>query len=218
MKMKILALEFSAPQRSVAIVNKDKVFEIVETSARHTDAFGMIEKVLRAAQIERQEIKCLAIGLGPGSYHGIRAAIALAQGWQLANGVKILGISSAEAVAAEAQAEGLSGKVRVVIDAQRKEFYSAQYEISPAECREIAPLRIATMAEVLNYEAGNEVLIGPEATQWFGTAKIVSPRATTVGKLAAPRSDFVTGDRLEPIYLRETTFVKAPPLRVIVEK
>ncbi len=31
--------------------------------------------------------------------------------------------------------------------------------------------------------------------------------------MAASRTDFLPGEKLEPIYLRETAFVKAPPPR-----
>ena len=37
------------------------------------------------------------------------------------------------------------------------------------------------------------------------------PSAAELGRLAARRIDFVPGEKLEPIYLRETTFAKAPP-------
>src|SRR5712691_3037265 len=98
--MKILALEFSSPQRSVAIVegclpSAISVSEVVETSGLGSAALGMVESALREAQMEREQIEYLAIGVGPGSYTGIRLAIALAQGWQLAAGsVRVLGISS----------------------------------------------------------------------------------------------------------------------------
>jgi len=36
-----------------------------------------------------------------------------------------------------------------------------------------------------------------------------------VGQLASQRSDFRPGEKLEPIYLRQTRFVKAPPPRII---
>ena len=213
--MKILALEFSPPQRSVALINGDQVFEAVEIATRETDAFGMIEKVLREGQVEREQIECLAVGLGPGSYHGIRMAISLAQGWQLACPVKILGISSAETVAAQAQLEGFTGIATVVIDAQRNEFYVVRYQIDASGYREITPLRIIARAEVAAIETAGEVLIGPEVTRWFLSGRIIFPHATTLGKLAASRTNFVRGEKLEPIYLRETNFVKAPPLRVI---
>ena len=67
---------------------------------------------------------------------------------------------------------------------------------------------------VQSADAGKEI-IGPEVTRWFPAGKIVFPRAATLAKLAAGRQDFVSGDALEPIYLRETTFVKAPPPRVV---
>ena len=214
--MKILALEFSSPQRSVAVATGLSFFEVIEVAVRHTAALGMMTKVLSDARLEREQIECLAVGFGPGSYHGIRAAIALAQGWQLANGVKLLGISSTEVIAAQAQADGFSGTASVVADAQRNEFYLARYEINPAICRETEPLRIATLVEMQAREAAGEVLIGPEVTRWFASGKIIFPSAATLARLAAARSDFVAGEKLEPIYLRETAFVKAPPLRVIV--
>src|SRR5581483_11393832 len=113
--MKILALEFSSTERSAAVVDSDAtnasaVHELIETAGA-TDALALIDAALRAAGCEREQIDCIAVGLGPGSYTGVRGAIALAQGWQLARGVKLLGVSSADAIAAQAQAEGISGPV-----------------------------------------------------------------------------------------------------------
>jgi hypothetical protein len=42
---------------------------------------------------------------------------------------------------------------------------------------------------------------------------VLFPRAATLGHLARDRFDFVAGERLEPIYLRQPRFVKAPPPR-----
>jgi tRNA threonylcarbamoyladenosine biosynthesis protein TsaB len=191
---------------------------VVETGAGGTRAFGMIEDALREAGLEREQIEVLAVGLGPGSYTGIRVALSVAQGWQLASrdgGMKLLGISSAECVAAQAQAEKISGRVNVVIDAQRNEFYLAAYEISADGWREVEPLRIVTRAEVESRAGAKEILIGPEVTRWFPNGRMVFPRAAMLGQLALSRSDFAAGDKLEPIYLRETNFVKAPPSRRI---
>src|ERR1043165_8201025 len=118
--MKILALEFSSPQRSVAVVSKDEFHESLSGS---NESFTMIEEALRDAKLEREQIECIVVGHGLGSYTGIRAEISIAQGWQLARPIKLLGISSAECIAAQAQAEGLSGRVNVTVDAQREEFY-----------------------------------------------------------------------------------------------
>src|SRR5277367_6411013 len=108
--MTILALEFSSSQRSVAVARGgDVLAEASETGGHGTNAFGMIEKVLASAKIGRAEIGCLAIGLGPGSYTGVRVALSIAQGWQLATGVKLLGLGSTECLASQAQAEKIFG-------------------------------------------------------------------------------------------------------------
>jgi len=218
--MTILALEFSSPQRSVAILcsAENAVAEAIESGGNATRAFGMIEKVLAEAKIGREQVEALAVGLGPGSYTGIRAAISLAQGWQLARGVKLLGVSSSECLAAQAQAENIFGRVKVVIDAQRNEFYLASYEIAADGWRETAPLKILPHADVQSRAGANGILIGPEVTRWFPAGRIIFPRAATLAKLAARRADFVSGERLEPIYLRETNFVKSPPRQPSVEQ
>ncbi len=120
----------------------------------------MIEQALAGAKIEREQIEVIAVGLGPGSYTGIRAAISMAQGWQLARGVKLLGVSSAECLAAQARAEKIFGRVSVVIDAQRNEFYLASYEIAADGWREIEPLKILPRAEVQSRAAAGEILSG----------------------------------------------------------
>jgi len=243
--MKILALEFSSPQRSVAIVQSPpsagphaapSVSEVIETGGRATKAIGMIEEALRDAQLEREQIDCVAVGLGPGSYTGIRAGIAFAQGWHLARNVKLLGISSVECIAEQAFADGLTGSINIVIDAQRGEFYLAQYTLHEPCNADIPvgersadfpvrsklhrsgasqPLRLATLAEVQQIERAGQILVGPEVTKWFPGGRIVFPRAALLGQIALRRHDFVPGEKLEPIYLRETTFVKAPPPRII---
>lgn len=214
--MKILALEFSSPQRSVAILQSDaQVCEVIETGAGANAPLVIIEEALREAKLEREQIECLAVGIGPGSYTGIRAAIALAQGWRLARPIKLLGISSAECVAAQAQAEGVSGRASVVIDAQREEFYLATFELDRSGYKGLEPLQIVSRAELQRRATTGNALIGPEMTTRFSTAKNIFPRAATLGRLASSRADFIAGEKLEPIYLRETKFIKAPPARIV---
>ena len=220
--MKILAFEFSSPQRSVAVLQSNvagklRSSEVIETGTRGTNATGMIDAALRQAQIEREQIDCLAVGLGPGSYNGIRLAIALVQGWQLASGpdgVKLLGLDSAQCIALHAREQGLVGRVTVVTDAQRGEFYVATYNLSPESWQQVEPLRLAILEDVRQKEAAGDLLIGSEVGKWFPSGRLFFPRAAVLGRLARGRTDFIAGEKLEPIYLRETKFVKAPPPRI----
>jgi tRNA threonylcarbamoyladenosine biosynthesis protein TsaB len=214
--MKILALEFSSEQRSVAVQVDGVICSTAsELGGRTTRVLGLVERVLQEAGLEREAVECLAVGLGPGSYAGIRAAIALAQGWQLARPVKVLGISSALSLAAEAQSEKVFGQISLVIDAQRNEFYLARYEVSAVGLREMEPLHIATRPEVQARSEAGDILIGPEVTQWFPGGRTLFAGAAALARLASERREYVAAETLEPIYLRETAFVKAPPARVI---
>ena len=197
--------------------NPATLSEIVEVEGRITNALPLVEQSLREAGVEREQIDCLAIGIGPGSYAGIRSAIALAQGWQLAREIKLLAISSVECIAEQARLLGLRGRTHIVIDAQRNEFYVATYEVAETRVQNLSPLALATLPEVQACSVGSESIVGPEVKRWFPWGQIVFPCAGALGRLAAGRSDFVCGEKIEPIYLRETSFVKAPPPRVIPE-
>lgn len=205
--MTILALEFSSEQRSVAVsANGEVLNEAAETGGRGTAAFAMIDRVLAGAKLERETIQAIAVGLGPGSYTGIRAAIALAEGWKLARDISVTGISSVEAIVAVAQTERVFGPVSVVVNAQREEFYCATYDITGTGWTEIAPLKILSREAALSVSQGRGI-IGPEAPKFPG-GRLIFPSAAAVAKLAASRNDFQEAEQLEPIYLRETTFTR----------
>ena len=110
-------------------------------------------------------------------------------------------------------AENILGRVNVVIDAQRGEFYLAAYEIGPDGWREIAPLKILSPVKAQSLAGTDGVLTGPEVTRWFPRGRTIFPRAAALAELAARRNDFTPGEKLVPIYLRETNFVKATPAR-----
>lgn len=209
--MPILALEFSSSRRTVAVVGPSgEAFAVNSDSQKSTRAFALIEDALQRAQVNRTAVTHLAVGLGPGSYTGIRVAIAIAQAWQLARGVNLLGLSSAETLAETARQSGLDGLGTLVIDAQRGEFYVAGCDFGAIPARIIQPLHIETANQVAERARRGETLFGPEQ---LAQSRLVFPDALVLAKLAASRHDFVRGQDLQPIYLRETTFVKSPPPR-----
>jgi hypothetical protein len=57
--------------------------------------------------------------------------------------------------------------------------------------------------------AADEKVLGPKMPEK------IFPTASALARLAAGLNDFVAGEELMPIYLRETTFVKAVPARTI---
>ena len=215
--MKILALEFSANERSVAVAEKLEDSSITllssvrESDYRGVTGLSIIDRALRAANVEAAHVRRIAVGLGPGSYTGVRSAIALAQGWQLGRNVELIGVSSVVSLAEQARSLGLFGSISIVIDAQRGELYLARYEVDEASSTELEPLRIVSPSEVL----ASDVIVGPEATKYFPSARDLAPSAETLARLAAEATLLTPGELLEPIYLRQASFVKAPVPRHI---
>jgi tRNA threonylcarbamoyladenosine biosynthesis protein TsaB len=217
--MKILAIEFSSARRSAALYDTDQgrvLASAGESGGREMKALAMVGQILDKTGCARTAIDCIAVGLGPGSYAGIRAAISLAQGWELALGTKLLGVSSVEVLARVAQRQGLHGPVHLVINAQRNEYYAAEYEISAETVRETNALKLVPAALVLQMAQSGAAVAGPEA-ETIPSGIVSFPDAQALAELAAGRREYIAGERLEPIYLRETNFVKAPPPRLIPE-
>jgi tRNA threonylcarbamoyl adenosine modification protein YeaZ len=217
--MKILALEFSSSHRSVAVIQPwpsqgpASQSEVIEVGGRATQAFAMAERALSEARVQREQIECIAVGLGPGSYTGIRAAIALAQGWQLACDIKVLGIGVVEVLAAQAQQDGIRGPAHFVVDAQRGEFYCSTWDLGDAVNVEVSPLSIASKAVLEEHLSRGAPVFGPDlGPTWAGVCPLY-PSARMLGRLAVDRKGFIAGNELQPVYLREPAFVKAPPPR-----
>src|SRR4030095_8352731 len=129
--MTILALEFSSDRRSVALIRAgESLSRADEHGGRSTQAFRLIEQVLRESGRQREDVEAIAIGLGPGSYTGIRIAISIGQGWRLARDIKLVGMSTADCLAEQARARGVRGPLHIAIDAQRGEFYHASFALT----------------------------------------------------------------------------------------
>ena len=205
--MKILALEFSSQQRSVAVTDECKPLAHVCTDNHKTSPMVLIHEALTKAEIERSEINLIAVGIGPGSYTGIRSSIAIAQGWQLGRGTELCAISSAEVLAATAQANNQKGETHFLIDAQRREYYHCTWNLTEENQTEMTPLSIINASKAAQLKA-----LGPNASG-LPHCEPLYPNANSLASLAAEQSNYIKGSEIEPIYLRQTEFTKAPPLR-----
>ena len=216
--MRILAVEFSSEKRSVAIADAAGrepahiLGAAEDVGGRSVKALTMVELALTQAGVDRAEIECIAVGLGPGSYAGIRAAISLAQGWQLARNVRLIGIGSVEALAFEAQRLGKRGNVSFAIDAQRSEYYLATYSVAENDYQVVEPLHIVSQLEVIERIGQGHWVAGPDPVPGAEMVRL-HPVAAGLAQLAARSRSFAGGETLEPIYLREARFVKAASRR-----
>jgi tRNA threonylcarbamoyl adenosine modification protein YeaZ len=218
--MKILALEFSPPERTVAVVVDGEVRGFgVDGEPRSSVAFALMAQVLSDAGLNAADIDCVAVGLGPGSFAGTRMAIAIAQGWQLARGTKLLGVSSAEAIARLAQRQGILGTVNIVFDAQRNEAFAARYVVRADELSAVDSIALLTPEIQARRREAGEIFLKADGGPWSQAgARTLFSEARMVGQMAELRNDFVPGAELEPVYLRKAEFLKAPSPRFPVSE
>ncbi|MBR3690077.1 MAG: tRNA (adenosine(37)-N6)-threonylcarbamoyltransferase complex transferase subunit TsaD [Eggerthellaceae bacterium] len=112
--------------RSVEVLRSDV---IAARRASNTKLLPSIDDAVRACGVSRGDIACVVVGRGPGSFTGVRIAMATAKGVSSALGVPLVGVSSLDAVAWNAWQAGVRGEVLVAADAMRKEVYPVDFSL-----------------------------------------------------------------------------------------
>ena len=137
--MKILALDTSMGACSAAVLSGKELFARQEAMERgHAEALmPMVAEVLAEAEIRPAALDVIAATTGPGSFTGVRIAIAAARGLALVTGAKLFGIDSLSVMAKTALAEGLAtgGPYAVAVDARRGMLYLGLYDAAGREAR-----------------------------------------------------------------------------------
>ncbi len=129
--MRILAIDTSTLVGSVALVRDGELISEWSASVRASHGETLlpaVQRLLEAANTPLSEIDVFAVGIGPGSFTGVRIGVATVKGLALAESKPIVGITSLRVLA-----RGLvgGGGLRVpVIDAHKGEVYCAAYEIA----------------------------------------------------------------------------------------
>lgn len=101
--MRILGIEGALARCSVALLDRDAVRAARQTEAARGHPSWLprfAAEVLAEAGIAATTLDAVAVGVGPGGFTGLRAAIALAEGLAQATGCPLIGVTTGEALAA----------------------------------------------------------------------------------------------------------------------
>lgn len=216
--MNILALDTSMGACSAAVLLADGATQRIvlceESMARgHAEALmPMVAEVMTEAGLGFAALDLIAATLGPGSFTGVRIAIAAARGFALATGAHPWGTDSLTVMAKAALERGIAADGKpfaVAVDARGERLYFGLYD---ADGRKLAgPLLIdaGEAADLLPGElaaaVGNSAAHLAEAAMVRGhrlEAKLadLQPNAAALAELALEAEE--TLPTLRPLYLR----------------
>jgi tRNA threonylcarbamoyladenosine biosynthesis protein TsaB len=198
--LKILALELSSKEGSVAWLDDGRT-AFVRGFANDRKHSGAFFENLRSVSQQFGAPSAIVVGLGPGSYAGVRIAIAAAVGLRVASHAKLYGMASICAIETEASDYCAIG------DARRESFFFGR-------------IRSGRVVEGPLLYSSNELstrlaeLTGPfyasESLPLFPGATLAFPSARRLAELTYEQIDeMAEAQSLEPIYLREP-FITTP--------
>lgn len=213
-----LAIDTSTPRGAVALLRDDKPLaeETFDRTGAGQNLFDATGKLLSGNRLGPKDLGLLAVGLGPGSFTGIRAGIAAAKGLALPGKLPIKGVSSFDALALTVLPKMPRDcpQICVLGDARRDEVYFAMYD---RDGRRAGDCRITSLEAIADEIHHPIWFVSPEIERFkndivslFGgfasTCETpIFPSAAALGWLAVQRFH-AAGNRgdedLEPIYLR----------------
>lgn len=109
---------------------------------------GMIQDVLNEAGIGYADLSGIAVCVGPGSFTGIRVALATATGLSIALKIPVLGVTALQALASQAQSLARGRPILAVIDAHRGDVYVQQFTaeaLPEKQPRQVSVMEAAAM-------------------------------------------------------------------------
>lgn len=195
-----LAIETSTREGGVALASweqdaagpSDLREKLLPQEAAHASLLlPLVETLLAERGATPSEIGLIAVGVGPGSYTGLRVGIATALALAQAGAIPLVAVPSLTAVAEQS---GLQGSLAVGANAYGGESYLAHFERSPKGTREMSPVRLVKTEEIASSLPQGAQLLAPS-----------SPRPATVLRLGlqlfAERGPDLP-ERVRPLYLR----------------
>ena len=201
--MRLLAIETSTPRGSIALIEDERtvcLLEHAEPSAHAERILPLIARGLEQAGWSRDELQRIAVGIGPGSFVGLRVGIALAQGLGLGLGIPVIGVGSLRSLAAVVP-PAYEGARIALLDARRDELFAAVYAADGRELLAPDAVPRAQVGALIARFPGDAVIVGEVAH----SLDLVADRVWS-GERAFPSADRTA------LLARVLDPARAPPL------
>jgi tRNA threonylcarbamoyladenosine biosynthesis protein TsaB len=183
-----LAFDTATAAATAALVRDGRPLGECVTSTR--SLLADVDGLLNEAGADPRDLDGIAVGIGPGSFTGIRIGLAATRGLALALGVRVAGVSTLDALAA-----GAPGAVPV-IDAKRSEVFVAGPTVLRWQELEVEPGRIYVGDGAVRYREHIESHGGVVPPDY---EEVHVPQARYHALLAR---EYVDAELVEPLYVR----------------
>jgi len=147
--MRLLALDTATPATTVALALDDENLLTRRHEPRPGERPGHVSELLPLALelldeagIGFDRLDRIAVGIGPGTFTGLRIGVATARALAHAHGLPLVGVSTLQALAAGAEADAAPVRL-AVLDARRGEAFAAAWSADPAAEPLLAPAALA---------------------------------------------------------------------------
>jgi tRNA threonylcarbamoyl adenosine modification protein YeaZ len=130
--MKVLAFDSSNKTLSVAIFDTNELLAEITINIKKNHSVSLmptIDFLMESVDLKPSDLNRIAVAQGPGSYTGLRVAVATAKTLAYSLHIDLVGVSSLYALAASVASDGL---IIPIIDARRQNVYAGVYKAGQA--------------------------------------------------------------------------------------
>ena len=134
--MRLLAIDTSSNLLSLALFNNQNIiaFENNQSQMQHgVLLLPKIKELLSSNQVTAKEIDGIIIGMGPGSYTGLRIGVTAAKMWAVSQNIPVYPVSSLAVMALSVDPSDKKVAIVPIVDARRESCYTAVYQADATE-------------------------------------------------------------------------------------
>jgi len=224
----VLGLDTGTSSAHLGIVSGGRVLASVAYRAKShgADLPELVAALMNQARLKFKELAGIAVGIGPGSFTGLRVGLSYVKGLALASRLKVAGVPSLDAIAlcAAVEADDSGATICPLIDARKGEVYASLYRVEGDALERRSDDRVVNLELLINELEGRVIFAGEakaeEACEHFskigGRGEVVgNARLQLIGGFIAAMgaARVVEGD-LEPIMGLEPRYVRPPDATV----